>query len=172
MWGMCAGSVGHSVIHWSFRGARSRAPAAEIYRLTEEQLLSADPKLEQANKILRRNFPPRSGFAANLLRRNWFQVETASSCYAVSTILHGMVQGGTAWATQMFIDKEDGAPCPCYVFCQHDGRWHEWSGARWKPIYEPPMPSGYYAGVGSRSLSFTGKLAIRTLLRWNKRMVA
>jgi hypothetical protein len=34
----------------------------------------------------------------------------------------------------------------------------------WKRIYSPPKPSGIFAGVGSRQLGVSGKLAIRVLM--------
>jgi hypothetical protein len=162
-WGMCSGAAGMSVIHWTFRGHRSQAPASEVVELNDAQLAEANPYCERANLTLGRSFPPKSNFAANLLRRNWFQVRDAQACYAVSTIKDGVVQGGTSWATQMFIDGYEGAPCPCYVFCQEDGRWHVWDGS-WQPIFSPPKPSGVFAGIGTRALGITGKLAIRVLL--------
>jgi len=78
-----------------------------------------------------------------------------------------LVEGGTAWATQMFIDRHQGAACAAYVFCQQVGHWFVWQGASgWQPIYIPPRPQGIFAGIGigSRRLAVTGKLAIRTLL--------
>lgn len=134
--------------------------------LNDAQLREADPFCTRANATLCRSFPPRSNFAANLLRRNWYQVRDSNACYAVSTIKNGMVQGGTAWATALFIDKHNGAACACYVFCQEASHWFVWDGT-WEQIYEPPPPSGIWAGVGSRELAPNGKLAIRVLLDWN-----
>lgn len=164
-WGMVAGSAGHGVIHWTFAGHRSRAPSSEIAVLSPEQLAEADEHCKRASKTLRRWFPPKSPFVRNLLRRNWYQVAYSGSCYAVASIVDGQVSGGTAWATQMFIDRHEGAACPCYVFDQAEGYWVVWDGPQgWKRIHEPPTPSGIYAGVGSRELGLTGKLAIRVLL--------
>jgi hypothetical protein len=114
----------------------------------------------------------------NLLRRDWYQVAGAESCYAVSTlklpgptiplgqIITGTVQGGTAWAVQMFIDRHDGDACACYVFDQVLCHWFRWHGDGWECLYEPPMPSGVYAGVGSRDLLPIGKIAIRVAMNY------
>jgi hypothetical protein len=165
--GMVAGSKGHTVIHFHFKGHKSNAPKSELVELTNAHLLAADVYLQKANLTMKRKYPTSSNFVNNLLRRNWYQVENSGSCYAVSTIKNGMVQGGTAWATQMFIDKNDGAACDCFVYCQAAGQWFKWEG-EWVVIETPPVPSGIWAGVGSRDLKDSGKNAIRTLLGWNK----
>lgn len=178
---MVAGSAGHSVIHWSFNGHKSNAPISETVTLTKAQLKLADQYCARAAPSLRRPWPPRRTYVQNLLRRNWYQVETAQRCYAISlfrldstqriaigeTISDVMVQGGTAWAVQMFIDKHNGQACPCYVFDQNCCYWFEWKGV-WTRIYEPPRPAGIYAGVGTRKLNSIGKLAIRVLLDYQQ----
>lgn len=163
-WGMCAGSAGHSVIHWSFAGHRSQAPHAEIVELNEEQLQVADPFLEVANKTLMRRIPE-NPFSRNLLRRNYYQVAWSQSLYAVSTISSktNKVEGGTAWAVQMFIDR--GQELPCYVFDQASENWKSWDYATLSWVFaDPSKPSGLWAGVGSRELTLAGKTAIRNLM--------
>lgn len=171
-WGMCAGAAGHLVYHWGFSGHRSRAPISEIVTLNEDQLAEADVPCKRASARVKRYFPPKSPFVRNLLRRNWFQVAHSGSCYAVSKIENGLVAGGTAWATAMFIDRFGGAACPCYVFDQQDDWWYEWSGdgVGWTAMLTPPKPTGIWAGVGSRTLLENGKQAIRTLMEWQPPM--
>lgn len=186
-WGMVAGSIGHGVIHFSFDGEDTSAPEAEIVRLTQRQLLAADGACRKANKTLGRRFPSRSSRTNNLLRRNWYQVETAQACYGVSTfsnlkpgptislgnVLRDLaVNGGTAWAVQMFIDKHNGGECPCYFFDQVLCHWFRWVGDGWQCIYQPPKPSGIYAGVGRRALSPLGTLAIRVLMEYTRKRPA
>jgi hypothetical protein len=163
--GMCAGFAGHNVIHFHFKGHKSSAPKDELAELSKEQLLAADPHVQQANLTLKRRFPTSKDFVNNLLRRNWYQVESSERCYAVATIKNGVVQGGTSWATQMFMDKYDGGACECYVYCQEAGAWHKWEGF-WKIIDEPPVPHGVWTGIGSRELKDNGKKAVRKLLGW------
>lgn len=165
-WGMCAGMLGHMVVHWSFKGHRTKCPPSEVAELTPDQLLEADPYLHRANKTLMRTFPPKSPHATNLLRRNWYQVRDADSVYAGSEFdERGLVVGGTAWAVQMFIDRHNSEACSCYVFDQINGKWFKWEG-RWEPIQSPPVPTGIWAGIGSRTLLPAGKQAIRTLLEY------
>lgn len=165
MWGMCAGTAGHTVIHWSFSGHRSLAPQSEVYILTADQLSAADEALERANASLNRRLPYDKHWVINLLRRNWYQVRDAQAVYAISQIdKSGKVKGGTAWATQMFIDRFDGRPCPCYVFDQIADQWFVWEEG-WVPT-TPPVPTGVWAGIGSRELLPNGKQAIRSLLKY------
>jgi hypothetical protein len=179
--GMCAGARGDGVIHFSFRGHETSAPDAELVVLTQSQLQAADRSCRVANKSLRRKFPAKSLRVTNLLRRDWYQVETAQACYGVSvfdrpsgetiplgTVFHMRVKGGTAWAVQMFIDRHHGAACPCYVFDQVLCHWFQWVGEGWQCIYEPPKPSGIYAGIGIRDILPMGKLAIRVLMDYKR----
>jgi hypothetical protein len=169
-WGMTAGQAGHMVVHWSFEGHRSKAPASEVVVLSNEQLDEAEAPCKQASKSLQRWFPPKSLYVRNLLRRNWFQVREAERVYAIVTLLHGIVQGGTAWATQMFIDRFNGEKCECYVYDQETEAWFQWSGPNgWVMLPDgPPKPHGVWAGIGSRDLKQCGKDAIRSLMGYQK----
>lgn len=168
MWGMTAGSAGHSVIHWSFKYHRSDAPPQEIVCLSEAQLLVADKYLTRANRTLRRRTLSKgSQSVLNLLRRNWYQVEHAERVYAVSEVHGNAVKGGTGWAVQMFIDRHNGYPCEAYVFDQMLEQWFCWKG-KWEEIPLPPKPHGVWAGIGTRKLNTAGKTAIRSLMEWVK----
>jgi hypothetical protein len=80
----------------------------------------------------------------------------------------GRLDGGTAWAFQMFIDRHEGAACPAYVFDQSQDTWLTWDGTRWIGIAvdDVPMPTGVWAGIGcrKRNLMQNGKNAIRRLM--------
>ena len=170
-WGMNAGRDGQSVIHWSFENHQSEAPKQELVVLTEEQLERADSALLRASKTIKRPWPgKRSHNVKSLLRRNWYQVQWAESVYAVSTINHrNLVDGGTGWAVQMFLDRHSQLaqfePIPCFVFDQDQKQWFRWAGG-WQPIDTPPKPQGIWAGVGTRDLNDSGKWAIRNLFGW------
>lgn len=129
----------------------------------------ADPFLVYANKTLKRGtFPYANEYTNNLLRRNYFQVVQSDSLYAVSRIKDGQVLGGTAWATQMFIDKHKREACNCYVYDMVTERWYVWLGhrgylSRYPGVgieITPPYPHGKYAGIGSRELTDKGQQAI------------
>lgn len=180
-WGMCAAKRGHGVIHFTFDGAKTSAPGSQLCVLTDAELAAADAHCHRANLSLRRKFPAKATYTTNLLRRDWYQVSPAKSCYAVSTlqlghfdriaageIIQANVKGGTAWALQMFIDRHDGGACPCYVFDHIAGYWFKWEGSGWLRINEPPRPTGVWAGIGARDLLPLGRLAIRVLMDYRQ----
>lgn len=165
--GMTAGHAGHSVIHWSFKDHKTYAPEQEVVILTPDQLDAADEHCKQASLTLKKYYPPKSVYVKNLLRRNWYQVAAAERVYAVSTIVNGIVEGGTSWATQMFIDRFNGESCECYVYDQLEEKWFKWNGV-WEAVESPPAPFGVYAGIGTRNLNTAGKQAIRSLMGYKK----
>jgi hypothetical protein len=166
-WGRCAGAVGHRVIHWSFAGHRTQAPPEERVILPPDLLVQADPFLIAANRTLKRQFPGRTAYATNLLRRDYFQVAWSKAVYVVGDIEDGMIVGGTAWAVQMFLDRfPDAESVKVYVFDQHQHQhrlfgWHR----GWVAIELPPQPHGIWAGIGSRDLRRSGQAEIHQLLR-------
>jgi hypothetical protein len=169
MWGKTAKARGHGVIHFSFARHRVDAPAEEVVRLNPELLTAADAYCLQANKFLNRKYPPKSTFVQNLLRRDYYQIESAQRVYAVSTFKDGQVDGGTAWAVTMFLMKHNFAPCDAFVFDQDASFWSRWNGDGWSRIYEPPKPFGIYAGIGKRKINPVGKLAIAVLMDYDLR---
>lgn len=165
-WGMCAGTAGHQVFHFIFQGHRSKAPKSELVVLPEELLLKADSALEKANETLKRRWPVKNAWVANLLRRNFYQIESTDAVYAVSTIgTDGLVSGGTSWAIQMAIDRDK--PVPIFVFDQVREQWFRWDGM-WVTVDAPPPPTGVWTGIGSRELNESGKQAIRSLLGYKR----
>lgn len=175
-WGMTAGSAGHSVIHWSYGGHRAPVPEVELVRLTNEQLLVADPYLHTANKTLKRVVPTWKPWLCNLLRRNFYQVKWTQRVYAVGKFgRDGLVDGGTAWAVQMYLDRfyENDEPyekCELYFYDQDSDNWLKWQVAErtWAVIDTPPKPHGVWTGIGTRELTDAGKSAIRALMEWKK----
>jgi hypothetical protein len=163
-WGMCAGMAGHKVIHWSYAGHHTQAPEVEVVRLTDDQLSEADASIKQASKSLRKNVPHKS-WIKKLIQRNFYQVAWSNSVYAITDIVDGIPQGGTAWAIQMYLDRKD-ISHQCYVYSQARASWCVWVGGVevWQPIESPPQPTGIWAGIGTRSLDPTGKTAIRNLM--------
>ena len=161
-WGVAAAACGHRVRHYSFNG-HVTATSKDVVRLTQNELSEVDWHLERANRVLQRRYPPDNLYVRNLLRRNWFQVDSAKSLYAVSSFKHGQVVGGTAWAVILFLLKFDMASCPAYVFDQERCFWYDWVG-EWRQINEPPKPCDVYAGVGTRAINPMGRLAIKVLM--------
>lgn len=176
-WGMTAGSAGHSVIHWSYDKHKVWAPEQETVRLTQDQLDVADTFLHRANKTLGRVVPTWKPWLCNLLRRNYYQVKWTNSVYAVGKFKDGKVDGGTAWAIQMYLDRfiydgEDPARCKLYFFDQENACWFVWQDG-WQVLPgPPPVPTGVWTGIGTRELNDAGKTAIRTLMNWSPQKVS
>jgi hypothetical protein len=165
LWGELARRAGHAVVHWSFEGHRRDSAAGELVELSPEQLAMADPSLKAAARALERPWPPRRAHAAKLLRRDYFQAAWSGSLYAVADLdWRSRIEGGTAWAAQIFIQRFAGEPCAAYLFEQRQRHWAVWEGAGWTSIASPPPPDGIWAGIGSRSLAPEGAAAIRELL--------
>ena len=162
VWGRSASLRGDQVTHFSFARHHTVAPVEQLHCLSDALLAEADAPCHLANQSLKRHIPPLSNYVGKLLRRNWFQVRDASSCYAVSSIKNGQVQGGTAYAVQMCIDKP--AACTIYLFDQEECYWLRWDEDHWQRIYEPPAPQGVWAGIGTRRLNYVGRLAIHVLM--------
>ncbi len=163
-WGKWAATRKDSVIHYSFAGHRTNAPAETVIILSADELKVVDKKLKYANKTLKRKIPFHT-YTKNLLRRNAYQIEMAKSVYAISTIENNLVQGGTGWACQMFLDSLSIFDhSPLYVFDQEKNQWFVWNKLGYfDAIDTPPPPSGIYAAIGTRNLNDNGRNAIRKL---------
>ncbi len=162
-WGAEARRHGHKVLHFSFAGHRTRAPRDERVILSDAELQRADPYLARASARLKRAWPPASAYAANLLRRDWYQVKDAQRVYAVARLqVDQQIEGGTAWTFALFLDRHDRGPCEMYLFEPNRRQWFSWNTA-WEAIALPPRPAGLWAGIGTRALTPAGEAAIRAL---------
>lgn len=164
-WGEIARSVGHDVIHWSFKGHKSKAEH-DVYILDDVELVKADSSLAQANLSLKRKWPLSNQHVANLLRRNYWQIIQTDAVYAISSLVNDnsllKIAGGTAWAATMYIDRcsNEGIIPFLYLFNQIDNFWYHWTNS-WQKISKPPIPNRIYAGIGNRDLSSSGLKAIQ-----------
>lgn len=168
-WGMTAGSAGHDVIHWSFKEHNTHAPPQEIVRLADDTLEEGLEMVKRAAKRMGKNVPIKT-YIRKLILRNYFQIRDASSLYAVGKFKKSEVDGGTAWAVEMFKERmEEDFSLKMFVFDQTKNVWKEYTVQDgWKIIDIPPKPSGIWAGIGTRDLSISGKEAIRKLMGWKK----
>jgi len=167
----CADQVGHKVYQMTFPNHKiSENVHGEFVTLTEHELKAADPFLKQANKTLKRGLG-RSLYVRNLLRRNYYQIKDTERVYAIAPIDSDtqLVEGGTAWAVTMAIDKK--VP-EIYVFDLNESKWFKYMHERnflqalWAAPqggWQPPYPHGKYTGIGSCELTDAGKDAIYNL---------
>ncbi|AGS81032.1 hypothetical protein [Caulobacter phage Cr30] len=163
LFGKYARLSGHGVIHYHFDYSKKNLPDHSI--LSISQLLEADQYLRRANLKLQRKFPTRSQYNDNLLRRNYFQVNDTKSVYAVTYIdwKSSNIEGGTAWAVQMFEDFQDDIEPSLYVFDMHTEKWYTRYMNSWIVCNDVPKPQGIYTGIGSRKVTPAGEEAIRKL---------
>lgn len=165
-WGNLAKMLGHWVIHWSFEDHKAHVTDIERLSLNAEQLRKANHFVLRANKTLLRKFPTRYDSTNNLLRRNWYQVAWTKSLYGVGVFKNGDIDGGTAWAVQMYIDRftvdrENIDECKLYFFDQIKGIWLTWK-YEWKELQDrPPVPTGVWTGIGTRKLNENGSKQIK-----------
>lgn len=156
-WGDLALTLGHSLYHISFKGHKidlknSKAKSSNISILGQKLLNLSDEKIHMANLKLNRTFPTKSEKVNNLLRRNWYQIRKVESVYAIAPLEGQFVGGGTGWAVQMYLDR-DIEDKRCYVFNIIDKKWYLLNNIEIKSIEKPPLPSGRWAGIGTRALS-------------------
>lgn len=152
-WGYAALRAGHKVIHYTFAG--HTAAVANTVRLSDAEMLEADPALVAANRALKRRFPSGSNFVNNLLRRNFWQIRDTERVYAVAHLQGDrFVAGGTAWAIEMYLQRASAVP-ECYIFNTGQGCWFRWDAAAHMFLTiggKPPVPHGRYTGIGTRDL--------------------
>lgn len=146
-WGTVGERYGVKSNHY-YHGRKTPAGNVEI---TEEQFNEGKQKVLQANRTLNRQ-PDRY---MDLLARNWMQVKSSDSIFAIGHLRNGIVDGGTGWAVQMAID----AGKPVYVFDQERGQWYKNIGGKWSES-EVPTLTPNFAGIGTRQLNDAGKKAI------------
>jgi hypothetical protein len=165
LFGECADRCGHRFVHYGFSG---HTTSVSQYILTESQLVQADDTLIEVAKDLDRGaFSSYKTYTKNLLRRNYYIVKDVDTVYAVGRLKYdgSEVLGGTGWGVQMAINNGldlylyDMATTSWYEYKHYDdGSWLQMTHDNKK--FRPPMPKGYYAGIGSQELTEDGRQAI------------
>lgn len=200
-WGYIASVYQHNVIHFSFKGHKADVPADSLYRLSEIELECSNEHVDAANIILKRRVPKYKPWMYNLLRRNWYQVNNSTLLFAVGTTnnkaiirnnnifnsncfqkidtdddLFG-VDGGTAWAIQMFYNKQQLSKIFFYdqiknkILFNSPTQFNFWEEIGFMENNNIIInsdntidkPSGIYTGIGTRDLTDTGKKFIQSV---------
>ena len=128
---------------------------------SQEELAIADSYLKIANKHINRQFPTKSEFVNNLLRRNYYQVKDTQGIFAISSFDEkGKVKGGTAWAVYMAIDMGK----LVYVFDQVQNQWFIvcYEKKKWIKT-EAPILTEVFTGIGTREINEKGRMAVDRL---------
>lgn len=168
VWGTAATKAGYQCIHFTFSGHKTEAPRDQIVVLSAEQLAEADYYLAIANKTLKRRWPIANLHVRKLLQRNFYQINSSDSVYAVASLeKDGNVSGGTAWAVEMWKLRFDNCNDMCFVFDQDSAQWFRWNAStqvfQSVRAQEVLVPQGIWTGIGSRKLQMSGWEAIQEI---------
>lgn len=186
-WDNCAVSAGHEAVHFvpSSNGRYSNI-RGDLRVIDDGKASLAHQYVMKANKSLKRTYPTKNTYTNRLLQRNYYQINEVNTLYAVGTFnSNSEVDGGTAWAIQMFLDRinidsnRTISMCPVYFYHLDKNIWYQAyltllmnnnnlkRSLGWFAIEKNnvPRPSGKYAGIGSRNITEEGRLAIADLYK-------
>lgn len=141
-------------------------------KLSYEESKKADEELKKLSEFIIRKFPTKNEEGNTLLRRDWFQAQNTDIVLAVGYLdEEGWIKGGTAWASYTAIKKG----VPFYFFDQEKDHWllvdnelpdPSLNNAGVKVSLAPTLDKVQtFTGIGSRSLTDMGKLAIREVFK-------
>lgn len=135
-----------------------------------DALNRAEHYIVEANKTLKRHYPPRSDYVRKLLIRDVFQVLTTNCVFAVADLETGKscVKGGTGWAVQIAINLGKDV----FVFDRSMNKWRPYHGNK-QSIQEhisnciaarENQMDYEITGIGTRSPGSLGTNAIHELI--------
>lgn len=148
-----------SLIHFSFKNHNTK----ENYLIELPKDMLETPivinALKKANITLRRKIPSIGSYVYNLLARNYYQIFISDSVYAITEVLSSTeLSGGTAWATQMYINlcKDNNRKINLYVYCPKKYKLFKFCNStnQYIEATECPYPSGICTGIGSRKATY------------------
>lgn len=149
----------HKVINFVFDWMNSRCDKNTLFELSDDELKQANETLKKCSQRIKRYFPTKNEYVNKLLQRNYYQILESDTMYAVTYLDGNKVDGGTAWAVEMFKMLKHG---DIFIFDMHTNDWYLYDHDEF--VYtEPYTPNGFYTGVGSRNITEQGKNAIRNL---------
>ena len=156
----------------------------QVIELSPQELGEADIKLKEANVYLKR-----ANYKMDLLRRNYYIIEKAESCFAIidqflsktkNNANQVRIKGGTAWGCQMFVlgyikslGKDVSTAVPLYAFSQNEDKWFQafctvekgnLTSIDWNAC-QPTSPRSTFAAIGTRQIDSKGIQAITNLLQ-------
>jgi hypothetical protein len=162
MWENEGSKYGVKTIAYSFYNHKQDSINQKI--LTVDELKEGFEHVVIASKSIKRNPNHPYQYVKNLLSRNWFQVKNAEAIFAIGKFINSkMVSGGTGWAVQMAVDNEK----PVYFFDQESNSWYTYiyNLKEFKMMYELPILTENFAGIGTRELTGAGISAIKYLYK-------
>lgn len=153
LFGLWASTNGHTEIHFSFKGHKTHVPSDTILELPNELLTSPEiiNKLKTANKTLQRSVP-KFGYVYFLLARNSMQVHNTERVYTIGKLISpSMLDGGTSWAVQMYLDQESSTK-EIYHYDIVDKEVYSYDNnlKEFVKVLNVPKPHGKWTGIGTR----------------------
>ncbi|AQW88742.1 DprA-like DNA recombination-mediator protein [Serratia phage BF] len=153
LFGLWAAQNGHEEVHFSFKGHKAHVPPETVLELPLDLLTSTEiiQKLKVANKSLGRSVP-RFGYVYNLLARNSMQVYSTERVYTMGILISPtQLDGGTAWAVQMYLDQESETK-EIYHYDIVDKKIYSYNNVlkQFVEVQTVPTPHGKWTGIGTR----------------------
>lgn len=114
-----------------------------------------------------------------LCQRNWIPTYHAEAIYAISYIVQPgqidtrgrenksgkeVVAGGTGWTVEMAIQMGK----PVWIFDMQDNQFYQWVSDKFVLFTGTPILTETYSGIGARSITNIGKLAIEAVYKKTK----
>lgn len=152
LFGLWAAENGHEQIHFSFKNHKVHVAPETVLELPNELLTSPEviQQLKKANATIGRQVP-KFGYVFNLLARNSFQVLCTERVYTIGELVSpSQLDGGTAWAVQMYLDTEGDKEI--YHFDIIDNKVYKYcnSTKQFVETDKVPAPHGRWTGIGTR----------------------
>jgi len=150
------------VIAYSFKDHNTKSSNTLI--LSPNQLKDGFKHIEIANKILNRNIYNITSYVKNLISRDWFQVKSSETIFAIGNLqTENTVRGGTGYAVQLAIDNKK----PIFLFEQNDNQWYyyDYESNKFEIYEEIPKLTENFAGIGTREINDNGINAIINLFK-------
>lgn len=153
LFGIWATQNGFQEVHFSFNKHKHYVPDDTVLVIPDNILQEpfVKDKLKTANNSLGRSIPKPGTYVYNLLARNSFQVLLTERVYCISTLTSPtQVDGGTAWAVQMYIDQYDEPEIYCYDTVRKCVYMYDTVLKEFIEVQSVPKPHGKWTGIGSR----------------------
>lgn len=153
LFGLYAAGINHTVIHFSFENHKHAVDEKDIIRVSSSLLSSPDvlSKLKNTSRVLQRKVPYVGSYVYNLLARNYYQIINTDRVYTIGKLISPtQLDGGTAWAVQMYIDSSNEAEI--YHFDRGDKNTYKYNNisGEFEEVDFVPTPHGKWTGIGSR----------------------
>lgn len=145
---------GFECINFSFSKHVHYVPEETVLRIPADILGDNEiyNELVRASRNLSKKVPQKNTYVYNLLARNSYQIFSTERIYCISTLVSpNTVSGGTSWAVQMLINKEEHPEI--YLYDYYDKCVYSYDSVlkQFTEVFFVPTPHGNWTGIGSRN---------------------